>query len=457
MTTRDVFRGKHPIGKPACPEALLSDVPETVNPIIYSNIDAECILDAALHIQGAAGLSGFDAYAWRRLGSSFKSASHDLCHALAAMGQRICTSTIHPDDLSAFVVCRLIPLNECPGVRPIGIGEVPRRIIAKAVLSLFRHDIQDAAGVLQVCAGQEGGCEAAVHAMCQFFTGTDVQGSLLINASNAFNTINRQAELHNIKAICPPFHQILVKTYQTPITCIICGDREITSSVGTTQNDPLAMAMYTLVVKPLIGILKLDSPNVKQVWYADDASVAGTCEDLRTFWNTLQAHSDIYGYHPNARKTNLVIKPEHAEKARELFAGTGTNVTTEGKRCLGAAVDSRSLTEEYITAKVLKWSDEIKQLADIAKTQPHAAYCAYTHALSSCWTFLSQTISYIADLLQPLEEAIQQHLIPILTGHPSCSSVERDLLALPICMGGMCQSHLDSTQGLCLCLSLGHL
>ena len=183
--------------------------------------------------------------------------------------------------------------------------------------------------------------------MCHFFTGPDVQGALLVdafNAFNAFNTINRQAALHNIKAICPPLHQILVDTYQTPIRCVICGDGEITSSEGTTQGDPLAMAMYALAVKPLIGKLKLDSPNVKQVWYADDASGAGTCEDLRTFWNTLQAHGEIYGYHPNASKIHLVIKPENAEKARELFAGRGINITTEGKRELGAAVGSRSFT-----------------------------------------------------------------------------------------------------------------
>ena len=92
---------------------------------------------------------------------SFKAASHDLCHALAAVGRRICTTNIHPDDLCAFISCQLIPLNKNPGVRPIGIGEVPRRIVAKAVLSLFSLDIQDAAGPLQVCAGQDGGCEAA--------------------------------------------------------------------------------------------------------------------------------------------------------------------------------------------------------------------------------------------------------------------------------------------------------
>ena len=135
--------------------------------IIYSDLDAECILHAALRTQGAAGLSGLDAYAWRRLCSSFKSASHDLCHALAAVGRRICTSNIHPDDLSAFVSCRLIPLNKNPGVRPIGVGEVPRRIIAK-VSSALKYRTY-AAGPLQVCAGQDGGCEAAVHAMRKFF------------------------------------------------------------------------------------------------------------------------------------------------------------------------------------------------------------------------------------------------------------------------------------------------
>ena len=75
-------------------------------------------------------------------------------------------------------------------MRPIGVGEVPRRIIAKAVISLFRSDIQDAAGPLQVCAGQEGGCEAAIHAMRQFFSeDDDVHGVLLVDASNAFNSI----------------------------------------------------------------------------------------------------------------------------------------------------------------------------------------------------------------------------------------------------------------------------
>ena len=43
-----------------------------------------------------------------------------------------------PDESDALVVCHLIALNKCPEVRPIGIGEVVRQIIAKAVLSIVK-------------------------------------------------------------------------------------------------------------------------------------------------------------------------------------------------------------------------------------------------------------------------------------------------------------------------------
>ena len=224
------------------------------------------------------------------------------------VGQRLYTSIINPAYLSAFVVCRLIPLDKRPGVCPIGVGEVHRCIISKAVLSLFRLDIQDAAGPLQVCAGQEGRCEAAVHAMRGFFDDDKTQGALLVDVSNDFNTNNRQAALHSIKSICPPFHQVLVNMYQAPIRCIVCGNGEITSSEGTTQGDPLAMAMYALAVKTLITKIQSDAPSVRQVWYADDATGAGSCEDLRSFWESMQKHGAAFGYHFNAGSLTLSLR-----------------------------------------------------------------------------------------------------------------------------------------------------
>ena len=52
--------------------------------------------------------------------------------------------------------------------------------------------------VKYVCAGLEGGCEAAVRTMCDIFSHEDTEGILLIHAANAFNNLNRKAALHNI-------------------------------------------------------------------------------------------------------------------------------------------------------------------------------------------------------------------------------------------------------------------
>ena len=254
-----------------------------------------------MHTHGAAGPSGVDAYAWRRFCSSFQGASTDICNALAAVARRLCTVNVHPSGLAAFVACRLIPLNKNPGVRPIGIGEVPRRIIAKVILRMASDDIQAAAGPLQTCAGHKAGCEAAVHAMREIFTFEDTEAILLVDASNAFNTINRQAALHNISVICPAIATILRNTYQAPIKLFITGEGEINSSKGTTQGDPLAMAMYALAIRPLIDKLREAEPNAKQVWFADDATAAGRLATLPRWWHFVTTTGPDFGYNPNAR------------------------------------------------------------------------------------------------------------------------------------------------------------
>ena len=71
--------------------------------------------------------------------------------------------------MEGYVANRLVALDKNPGVRPIGIGEVFRRITGKAIARALREEIREAAGALQVCAGLEGGCEAAVHAMCEAY------------------------------------------------------------------------------------------------------------------------------------------------------------------------------------------------------------------------------------------------------------------------------------------------
>jgi hypothetical protein len=119
------------------------------------------------------------------------------------------------------------------------------------------------------------------------------------------------------------------------------------------------------------------------------------------------------------------------------FDGTGVNVTSDGRRYLGAAVGSAEYVENYVESKVSSWQSSVCKLTTIAKTQPHAAYSALTHGLSSKWTYLSRTVPNISNLLKPLDDTLRTKLIPTLTGRPPPSDLECALFALPARMGGL--------------------
>ena len=52
------------------------------------------------------------------------------------------------------------------------------------------------------------------HAMKEIFDDAEYEAVILIDATNAFNTLNRKVSLHNIQYICPPFSKILINTYR---------------------------------------------------------------------------------------------------------------------------------------------------------------------------------------------------------------------------------------------------
>ena len=159
----------------------------------------------ARQCNGTAGLTGLDAHAWRCMCTSFKHASWDLCSAIAGVPHHICTKSVDPEGILTLVACCIIPLDKCPEVRPIGVGEVLRRNIRKAVMRIVKEDMLTAAGSMQVCAGLGGGCEVAVHAIRSIFNTDDTERILLMNAANAFNNLNGKAVLNNINYnyICP--------------------------------------------------------------------------------------------------------------------------------------------------------------------------------------------------------------------------------------------------------------
>ena len=61
------------------------------------------------------------------------------------------------------------------------------------------------------------------------------------------------------------------------------------------------------------------------------------------------------------------------------------------------------------------------------------------HGLAASWNYVSHTIPDIGDLLDPVEKAICQKLLPALTGRSAVSDhdLEREFFSLPVHLGGL--------------------
>ena len=163
--------------------------------------------------------------AWRRFCTAFGECSNSLCTALASFAKRISTSYIDPLGLSAYTASRLIPLDKSPGVRPIGIGEVCRRIIGKVIMKYSKSEIRCSVGPLQLCAGFQSGCEAAIHAMRKIFEEEDTEAMMIfVDASNAFNQLNRETTLFNCQSVCPALAPTIINTYRNPLSLFVGGE-----------------------------------------------------------------------------------------------------------------------------------------------------------------------------------------------------------------------------------------
>ena len=139
----------------------------------------------------------------------------------------------------------------------------------------------------------------------------------------------------------------------------------------------------------------------------------------------------------NPTKTCLIVKETFLSEANEIFKNTNIRITTEGHPHLDAALGTQTYVDSYVGEKVNEFSEEVKRLSCIAKSQPHAAYSALTHGMASKWTYLTRTIFNTSHLIKPLGDAIRTYLIPALTGRAPPNDVERDLLSLPCRLGGI--------------------
>lgn len=123
-------------------------------------------------LSGAAGPSGVDAADFKHILLRFGRESQILREELAKLTNWLANDQ-HPPYTAyrALMANRLVALDKNPGVRPVGIGEITRRLMAKCVIAVTGEECTLACGNFNLCAGLSAGIEGACHVMHDFWDG----------------------------------------------------------------------------------------------------------------------------------------------------------------------------------------------------------------------------------------------------------------------------------------------
>ena len=132
-TTKREMKDKHPSPEPITTEALITGaMPNEPHPIFFSALNGDLIKRCTLRTRGGAGISQQEDTLWQKMVTGFKDSSTGLCNAVAVLARRWASEFVDPAGLDALLANRGIAIDKCPGLRPVGVGEILRRIVGKA-------------------------------------------------------------------------------------------------------------------------------------------------------------------------------------------------------------------------------------------------------------------------------------------------------------------------------------
>ena len=148
---------------------------------------------------------------------------------------------------------RLIALNKCLGAHPIRVGECLRHILGRVLGFVTSWEAQFACVAEQLACGMQSRVEGAVYAMSSLYDdhSADGWGFLMMNATKAFNSVNRAAALWNARILWPSCSRFLFNTYRRYAFLLLKFSQELLlSKEGVTQGDPLFRMFYAIATLP---------------------------------------------------------------------------------------------------------------------------------------------------------------------------------------------------------------
>lgn len=297
---------------------------------------------------------------------------HSALQALTKTVNLLCAGRGPPEVIPHLCGANLLA---CPkkggGHRPIAVGEVLRRLTSKCLSRSVQADALHILAPLQVGVGVKGGCEAIVHAVTHTREDPDLPNdsrwTLLMDFSNAFNSIHRGYMFDEVRARLPTLAAWVESCYSAQ-PHLLFGEHTILSRCGVQQGDPLGPLCFALTLHPIVERIKREVPNLLiNAWYLDDGTLCGSPADLLQALRIVEEDGPARGLHLNRSKSLLFI-PREAEAANNPLPPE-IPISRSGFCLLGSPIGPADFCESIVMKRVEKIRASVTNLRDLEDAQ----------------------------------------------------------------------------------------
>lgn len=269
------MRLKHPA--PSRP--LLFPEPPTTNSEVLVVTEKE--VEKGIHSFASGSAAGIDGLRPQHLKDMISKVTGDAGRRLLTCSTDLCnlmlSGKVCKEIVEFFYGATLCALSKKDGgIRPIAVGNSFRRLAAKLGCMSVKDEIANLFNPIESGFGIKGGCEAIIHAVRTFlnFNEENLANILLkIDFKNAFNSIERDDMLNQIKEHTPKLYPFLWQCYASA-SHLFFGIDTIPSLIGCQQGDPCGPLVFCLAIHSIIKSVNTEL----NAWYLDDGTLGGQQE-----------------------------------------------------------------------------------------------------------------------------------------------------------------------------------
>jgi hypothetical protein len=269
---------------------------------------------------------------------------------------------------------RLIALTKKDGgIRPIVIGNLLRRLCAKAANNFAKKSLATYFGQKQVVVGISGGMEAAVHATHRYLLHLPEGHAICkLDFKNAFNSVRRDVVLNSVHQHVPEIYPFVYASYASA-SSLVYDCKIIDSSEGIQQGDPLGPLLFCLAIHPILQ----NCHSELCIGYLDDVTLGGPIDSITRDINRFRTDGLERGLELNDKKCELICS-----QMTSLDSGTLDQfkfVKADEATLLGSPLSIGKATDDMLKSKI----DILSILAGrLNLLQAHDALTILRHSLS---------------------------------------------------------------------------